>query len=170
MTSALVDRTLSLCEEMQADLEAKGGKGWSKGLAEARWVAGVVAHQFVNDGTAYADVQPGNGTAYQMVLQDLGRAQAVASAMIFQDSEPFSHWRKYLDLHQGPASRWGGRLMVSLPELSGGGRCQAMAIVELYHPVFVHEHFNLSLGDAVPLAIWLSLFGAHVLEIEDALP
>ena len=130
---------IQICSMWQADLEEQGGTGCTKGIMAIDRDAAGKAHQYKELGTAYWSFEPGNGTAYALILHKT-------------------------DQHgPGVSNRWGGELLVAMPEQMNGGRAGCMALMPIYTPDFIHDQFHLRIGDAIPIAIGLSLFGWHVL-------
>lgn len=89
-----------------------------------------------SDGTAFLAAEPGNGTAYDVVLSLLrGDVRALS------------------------AHRLGGDLVVSLPHF---GVCWTMQSTALHVPAYIGEKARLNDADAVVLACLLSLVSAYL--------
>ena len=141
------------------------------------------AREYVKNGTAYADFQPGNGTGYVIVLHDLLRLQAealprsrqtiarlvsegmlppVISALTDRECREIVVTRGL----GGPYGVLGGRLLVALPQNRGG--VSSVFNLGIHFPYYVDERLRLGAGDAPFVAVFLTLFCDAVTLLEAA--
>jgi hypothetical protein len=165
-------------ERNRTSLREQGGSEL-RPLADAAALAEYKAREFIARGSAYADYQPGNMTSYGLALIDLVDQQAqaylsralIAKGAFDSPPTPFleeDRIRMHVEArdrtereHVGPAYRWGGPLLIALPQNAGGRSC-CLALVDYYDSFSITEYLGLRLPDAVPVAEFLTLFGSAV--------
>lgn len=152
----LEPRINPVLHQMYAQLVATGAS-WTKSVADLVDVARVKAKQYHELGSAYANLEPGNGTAYRMVLHDLVRPAALVLAQQTQDpNATLDNYRAAA--YQGSMAAYvGGELLVSLPD-NFGGRSIAVGLPAHLTPDYVGEELGCGLNDAVVIAIFLTAF------------
>lgn len=165
-------------------IEEQTGRSWLS-LAETANLAWFKAREYIARGSAFADYQPRNGTAYHVVLLDMVDCQAkallekkIVAAGAYDDppkpilEDDRLRWladarTKAQADYMGPAYSWGGELLVALPELAGG-RSRAFGMTDYFEAGYVAEAFGLrTQPDAVAVGEFLTLFGTYVLALRD---
>lgn len=139
-------------------LVAGGATPWGKGLSSVLDLAKSKAKQYHQLGTAYVDLQPGNGSSYKMVLHDLVRLSALHIAESATDSDEHGIDAYRVSAYpKSMAARLGGELLVSLPD-NFGGRCITVGLPAMVTPDYAAEKFGVGLPDATVLSVFLTAF------------
>lgn len=182
-TTAASDVRQETLSSWYADFTEQGGRA-GRGVNYIVGQAKVKAEQYRELGTAYDDFQPGNGTSYKLVLHDMVAPwvrNLVGTRLEHDDLLKLDPWERqlkgYVDREQMTeadlwqyayqhtmAARAGGELLVSMPE--NGGRCCVLSVGPdaLYVPDYIAGVLGVRLGDAVPLAVYLTAFVNAVAE------
>lgn len=153
---------------------AEGGR-LDRPINDAFHLALEKARQFIDLGSAYVDVQPGNMTSYAVFLHDLDAAQRAVSiaGWLSAFDEPTDEQRavaeKMVDRTHSPdsgaAGRWGGPLLIAMPIRGASVAC---ALMDFYHHSFLMEHLAMRYPDAVAVGEFLSLFGSAVQHMRES--
>lgn len=156
MSTQAPERINPALHQMYAQLVATGAS-WTKPVAYLVDQAKTKAAQYHQLGTAYADLQPGNMSAYKVILHDLVRPAALVLAAQSEDHSVGLDAYRVAAYGKSMAAHVGGELLVSLPD-NFGGRSIAVGLPSHVTPDYVGEVLGCGLNDATALAIFLTAF------------